>query len=80
MDTNPSESVLTEFDFWAQEIWPPVYGLSPWPTHMDYPKMDHTTELKTLGLGNQVDQVSGQFSQYNNPYGSWFTQFRNPYH
>ena len=25
----------------GKKIWPPVSGLSPWTTQMDYPKMDY---------------------------------------
>ena len=25
--------------------WPPVHGLSPWTTHMDYPKMNYPAEV-----------------------------------
>ena len=36
------------------------------------------SELYWLGLGNWVNQLSGQFVQYNDLNGTWFTQFPNP--
>ena len=45
-------------------------------TPQDPPPND--SELNWLGLGNWVNQVSGQFVQYNDLHGTWFTQFPNP--
>ena len=40
---------------------------SPWATHVDYPKKDNVAQVSRLGLGNWVNQLSGQFSWYNDP-------------
>ena len=53
----------------------PVLGLPIWTTHVDYLPLsvDYTTEVYSLVLGNCVNQVSGQFSQYNDPGETRFT-------
>ena len=42
--------------------------------------LPNDSELHWLGLGNWVNQLSGQSAKYNDQNGPWFTQFLNPRH
>ena len=69
---------------------PPIHTSSPWPTNslmvfsvrsrlaVGCLENKDPSEPLRLGLRNWVNKHSGQFAQYNDANGTWFTQFPNP--